>query len=54
MNEKDDGYEHVLEYIPIGTPTAETISKLSEITAGDDHGDRELVILQLIYPFSQT
>ena len=41
VHDKDDGYEHVYEYIPIGTPTAETISKLSAIKPGDDHGDRK-------------
>jgi hypothetical protein len=43
VNENDGGYEHVLEYIPITTPTAETISKLSEIRPGEDYGDRKLV-----------
>ncbi|KAI0089844.1 SPOC like C-terminal domain-containing protein [Irpex rosettiformis] len=39
VHEKDGGYDHVSEYIPVGTPSSETISKLSEIKPGDDHGD---------------
>ena len=42
VNTKDGGYEHVYEFVPIGTPTAETIAKLSELKPSDEHGDRML------------
>ncbi|KAI0344219.1 SPOC domain-like protein [Trametopsis cervina] len=39
VNMKDGGYDHVSEYIPIGTPSVDTIAKLSEIMPGDTCGD---------------
>ena len=54
VHDKDDGYEHVYEYIPIGTPTAETISKLSAIKPGDDHGDRKEASHTLLIPLLRS
>ncbi|KAG8220208.1 SPOC domain-like protein [Butyriboletus roseoflavus] len=39
VNEKNGGYEHVSEYIPIGQPNAETLAKLDELQASETAGD---------------
>ncbi|CAL1697373.1 unnamed protein product [Somion occarium] len=39
INDKDGGYEHVSEYIPIGQPNANTLAKLSALQASEEHGD---------------
>ncbi|KAI0079062.1 SPOC domain-like protein [Panus rudis PR-1116 ss-1] len=39
VNSKDGGYEHVTEFIPIGTPNADTLAQLDTIQATQEHGD---------------
>lgn len=40
VHQKDGGYEHVYEFIPIGTPNAATIAKISSIRPAEEIGDR--------------
>ena len=42
VNRKDGGYEHVYEFIAIGTPNAATIAKISSIRPAEEIGDRTL------------
>ncbi|KIP04439.1 hypothetical protein PHLGIDRAFT_15192 [Phlebiopsis gigantea 11061_1 CR5-6] len=39
VNRKDGGYEHVYEFVPIGTPTAATIAKINSICPAEEIGD---------------
>ncbi|KAG6333279.1 hypothetical protein ID866_5813 [Astraeus odoratus] len=39
VNEKHGGYEHVSEYIPIGTPNSATLAKLDELEPSEMCGD---------------
>lgn len=41
VNEKNGGYEHVSEYIPIGQPNAGTLAKLDALEPSSVAGDRE-------------
>ena len=40
INEKNGGYEHVTEYIPIAQPNAGTLAKLDELEPSTVIGDR--------------
>ncbi|KAG2023769.1 Ku80 [Coprinopsis cinerea AmutBmut pab1-1] len=39
VNKKQDGYDHIQEYIKIGTPNIGTLAKIDEITTSDLSGD---------------
>ncbi|KAF8139796.1 SPOC domain-like protein [Boletus edulis] len=39
VNDKNGGYEHVSEYIPIGQPNASTLARLDELRASETAGD---------------
>ena len=41
VNERDGGYDNVLEYISIGQPNAGTLNKLSELKESSEIGDSE-------------
>ena len=41
VNEKQGGYQHIEEYIPIGTPNSGTLVKLDELRPSETYGDRE-------------
>ncbi len=41
INDKDGGYDHVTEFIPIGQPNAGTLAKLSALEASTEVGDRK-------------
>ena len=41
VNARDGGYDNVFEYISIGQPNAGTLTKLSELQASSEIGDRE-------------
>lgn len=40
VNRKDGGYEHVYEFVHIGTPSAATIAKINSICPAEEVGDR--------------
>lgn len=40
INEKNGGYDNVVEYIPIGQPNAATLSKIDVIEPSEFSGDR--------------
>ncbi|KAF8547086.1 SPOC domain-like protein [Imleria badia] len=39
INDKNGGYKHVSEYVPIGQPNAGTLAKLDELRASETAGD---------------
>lgn len=39
VNKKDGGYDHVYDFIPIGTPSAATIAKINSIQPAEEIGD---------------
>jgi ATP-dependent DNA helicase 2 subunit 2 len=43
INDKNGGYEHVSEYIPIGQAHAGTLAKLDALTPSPVVGDRMFV-----------
>ena len=52
VNRKDGGYEHVYEFISIGTPSAATITQINTIRPAEEIGDRMIVhISPYIYCF---
>lgn len=44
INEKNGGYEHVTEFIPIGKPDASTLAKLASLQPSEVVGDRKLSV----------
>jgi hypothetical protein len=40
VNDANDGYDHILEYIPIGKPNAQTLAKLDALEPSTITGDR--------------
>lgn len=40
VNESNGGYEHVTEFIPIGQPNAQTMTKIKSIKPSTSVGDR--------------
>ena len=43
INEKNGGYDHVSEYIPIAQPNANTLGKLQSLRPSTTAGDRTLL-----------
>jgi ATP-dependent DNA helicase 2 subunit 2 len=50
INQKDGGYEHVSEYIPIGQPNASTLAKIDELRASETTGDRKPALVMPSFP----
>lgn len=42
INERNGGYERVMEYVPIGQPNSSTLAKLQALQASEESGDRTL------------
>jgi hypothetical protein len=50
VNEENGGYDNVYEYIPVGTPSPATISKIAAIKPSKSVGDRKLFLVIFLTP----